>query len=557
MKNNSKISLFIHIGTHKTGSTAIQNFLNHNREILLKKGIGYFNSDDSRNAHHNLAFALNAQNHSIINQYLESIEQFSVDKEVSKIILSSEEFESIRDHKKLAPLLRFDLTILCYLRRQDYYLEAEYNQLVRQPSRRYAYSIYKFVLEQNYDLRFNYKNLYETWMKLAPLSSINFMPFPETVRSLDLFKNLIDKIGIDWNDELRLPLISESNISLSPKAIIYLAQFNKKEVSNSDHHKLIKILGENFPKDGVNRLLSTREAKNFLKRYKKSNEFIEKKFSFKFDENLTVESHIDFEEDFDRAIARKIYSQVAVNNESDNNRPYYVIAMEESSKRYNNFIKNQYVGGFKVVSGVDGSKLPISLSTLMAATFIKKALKFKSETWIKGTLGCFFSHISAIETFLQSSSEYGLIVEDDAMFMHPIDPVFDIVAESDFDLVFLNERINTNKPYSKSSDFITTLDNVDSIGTGAEAYILSRKCAVSIVEAFKKSLKFGMPTGFDGFIQSHVKSLSNYTSTSKIGLKSLEKWQDFVDCTLLIGALTEPIVTHNDNGFSYINEHSI
>ena len=34
-------TLFLHIGSHKTGTTSIQNFLAHNRDLLAARGYGY------------------------------------------------------------------------------------------------------------------------------------------------------------------------------------------------------------------------------------------------------------------------------------------------------------------------------------------------------------------------------------------------------------------------------------------------------------------------------------------------------------------------------------
>ncbi len=57
----AKQQLYLHIGTVKTGTTALQRFLYSNSEVLRKKGIIYPRNKDNHFAHHRLSWSLRAK----------------------------------------------------------------------------------------------------------------------------------------------------------------------------------------------------------------------------------------------------------------------------------------------------------------------------------------------------------------------------------------------------------------------------------------------------------------------------------------------------------------
>ena len=92
-----KIKLYIHIGQPKTGTSAIQGFLNHNQEqLILQHGILYpnFNNEDvSKGLHHNhsgffLRAKLNNDFASCINTFNQTI-KYCYSNTINKIIYQS------------------------------------------------------------------------------------------------------------------------------------------------------------------------------------------------------------------------------------------------------------------------------------------------------------------------------------------------------------------------------------------------------------------------------------------------------------------------------------
>jgi hypothetical protein len=134
-------TVFIHIGAHKTGTTAIQYFLSSNREVLKQKG--YLYPGDGI-AHHPMVgdFRTLKLPEISVNPACETNNYFREIKTagISRIILSSEEFETL-DWQQINVLKEFLLPgylvkIIFYIRRQDNKIESMYNASIKNPTLR-------------------------------------------------------------------------------------------------------------------------------------------------------------------------------------------------------------------------------------------------------------------------------------------------------------------------------------------------------------------------------------------------------------------------------------
>ena len=116
----SRKQLIIHAGIHRTGTTAIQEALTSNREVLAAKGISYpvdfarpGRADEGhlRNKHHlNLAFALQRKEIGAV-QVLEWLDKVASGS--WKVILSAEDFCRLEQLQFLEPLFdAFDTKVV-------------------------------------------------------------------------------------------------------------------------------------------------------------------------------------------------------------------------------------------------------------------------------------------------------------------------------------------------------------------------------------------------------------------------------------------------------------
>lgn len=129
--------LILHIGTHKTGSTSIQNYLKSNRAKLIGKGWGLFDSEkflsvsSPGSANSWVMFSGSRQN------FTATIDSRFYD-EISKIdgnvIASCEEIswmfnpEEINALKENLDKIFDEITLVIYFRRQDQFLVSHYQQ---------------------------------------------------------------------------------------------------------------------------------------------------------------------------------------------------------------------------------------------------------------------------------------------------------------------------------------------------------------------------------------------------------------------------------------------
>ncbi|MBN2323419.1 MAG: hypothetical protein JXQ30_06770 [Spirochaetes bacterium] len=152
-----KKTVFLHIGYYKTGTTAVQHYFHSNRQELLQCGILYPETGIFSNASHGLLsmkrlhevgqmvpqwFMLIKSGMGRIktaHRIWEDVIKEITDTTAEKILISSEEFTRYAMNSESEALIfeikrflrDFDVKVLCYLRRQDDYLESWYNQMVK------------------------------------------------------------------------------------------------------------------------------------------------------------------------------------------------------------------------------------------------------------------------------------------------------------------------------------------------------------------------------------------------------------------------------------------
>lgn len=131
-------TLILHVGTYKTGTTALQYFLYRNRDLLSE--IGLYRPDtgavdsEANWGHHDLAQRLTTKATRDLWQALVA-ECHDKAPRKAQVVVSSELFSHIRQAKGfqvIRHLVRnWDVRVVVYLRRQDQYLESLYNHHVK------------------------------------------------------------------------------------------------------------------------------------------------------------------------------------------------------------------------------------------------------------------------------------------------------------------------------------------------------------------------------------------------------------------------------------------
>lgn len=139
------------------------------------------------------------------------------------------------------------------------------------------------------------------------------------------------------------------------------------------------------------------------------------------------------------------------------------------------------------VSGVDGNTLPDYASMLLTHEASKR---------MKGTLGCFLSHVRAWEMCAQGKEPFVFIIEDDTFFIVPPPPsVASLrVPDNDFDICFVNTRtqnaafrhsnLSLTEPVPLAMILSNPVPNLHGIGT--DGYFLSREGADKLLQMVRE-----------------------------------------------------------------------
>lgn len=128
---------YIHIGTHKTGTSAIQSFCSQNADWLMSEGFFYGNTGKFE-AHHGLAVfirdfarSMNDNDRVRVVAALETLKEMANGRDVlisSEMLCENKAFTGLGVLEELFE----EITIIVYLRRQDLMLESSYNQVIKQ-----------------------------------------------------------------------------------------------------------------------------------------------------------------------------------------------------------------------------------------------------------------------------------------------------------------------------------------------------------------------------------------------------------------------------------------
>lgn len=307
------MNFFIHIGIHKTGSTALQHLLLENRLKLQEYGFFYPKIGLKDAGHHKIAWASkNKSTFSELSRLINSIKKEAIKLNCNNIILSSEEFEFIRDLNNLKAVMANDnCQIIIFLRRHDTLLESEYNQHVKMFRTKYSENIFKFNFDHDFTQRFNYKYLCNLWSHKFGQEAISVISYDLCAVEPDgIFKAFFNTINIPFNYNFLNPDTRHANVSLPNKATLYLARLNKLALTAEQHHLAISLLINEFREEPNCSLLSLGDRKKLWIRYKSTTEFVEKNYQLScFLEPSQMEypnPPLDFCIDFDKSIYTRI-----------------------------------------------------------------------------------------------------------------------------------------------------------------------------------------------------------------------------------------------------------
>jgi hypothetical protein len=334
-----KNTLYIHFGTGKTGTSAIQNFLSNNDKVLSDKGIKYIETMRWGGGHHPLAWILHYKysNVYLMDKYSSSfIEQRDryldeLREEIAKIsgksiVISSENFpflngDAIDELISLFP--KMPVKAIFYIRN------------IRDQSLSLAAEVVKFKSSSTNDERISH--VYENHLKLFYnnyLRSLNIMETKigkgniifrkygyEYFTGGNIFADILEALNICLSDEF---IISNelSNESLTCCETIYFKDLLNRLSLNTSQNELINaLLAWEKSNDGLTFYLPKDTTKKIVKIAENINKIL-------------IENYLD-----------ESYSELLNKQISVNERPDYQIIHSDLTKLID-YMDNQ-IDGFK------------------------------------------------------------------------------------------------------------------------------------------------------------------------------------------------------------------
>lgn len=209
--------IFIHIGTHKTGTSAIQDFLLLNRKALSRQGFLY--PQKSRRNY----FASNDGEIFVAPRQFKNYKKlvWLSRRKDKHVILSSETFSQINDVSAVKTALGdVDTIIICYLRRQDNFIQSYYNQEVKNAAN------FKEIMAYQPPTILDYHELLSRWAKVFGRENIMVRPYEkQQFRNQDLITDFLSILGIELSDDFKR-LKKNANPRLPIETLEYMRLLN-------------------------------------------------------------------------------------------------------------------------------------------------------------------------------------------------------------------------------------------------------------------------------------------------------------------------------------------
>lgn len=309
--DRSPVSVYLHIGLHRSGSTTIQKFLHANQNVLRERGYLYpvagrgpLKTNELMPGHHNLAWQLGSarrfsDRYGTWDDLLAEIETSGA----RNVVLSAEDLDSLTEESinRLATYLDgYSVRVIVYLRRQDLAIQSAYSGSVKRGA---VFNDFENFIDRAIETlpRLGYDSLLSPWKSAFGLSNLIVRPFETDQLQGNLCQDFLRCIGIDEASEQGFEWGVNENVSPSLKTL-EAAKLAKKvllliQASPARHHKCLKALREFAGRRGWNdeklRLVSKQSYAKIHEEYAESNAAVARGYLSRDDGILFFEDYND------------------------------------------------------------------------------------------------------------------------------------------------------------------------------------------------------------------------------------------------------------------------
>ncbi|MFK7993435.1 MAG: hypothetical protein AB8B87_04810 [Granulosicoccus sp.] len=292
--------VILHIGRHKTGTTAIQRFLFQNKSLLEENGFYYPNLGIRGFGHHDIGSLLTRSAIAAADKGPDEIVRslrLSLENELSEqdstIVISSESFQNCDPAVVMSLFDGCDVEVIVYLREQVAYLLSAYAQKVQ--ATEYSESLETFYSETSHS---TYAEFLDKWSDACD-GNIQ-------VKNYDREELLSGNVVVDFCQsflELDIATVSnlcgrsDANPSLTRDLLEFKLSINRDgKLSAEQSRFLFTGLSKLAVEDKSGRIGIAKElVRKATKRYEKSNRYVAKKYfgREKLFNDYVIEDHTD------------------------------------------------------------------------------------------------------------------------------------------------------------------------------------------------------------------------------------------------------------------------
>ena len=281
--------LALHIGSHKTATTYLQNVFSRNADLLAAHDVLYPVNGQVYEAHHRLAWSLKDEENSdhhledipVWQEVIEEIERSNC----STAVLSTEDFEWNRNIEKLASLAkRFKIQVVFYFRSPESYLESFYNQLVKDFPSREVRTIEQYVCEESLFF-LDARHILSRWEAIFGHEAITVRLFDQGKFEGGIEHDFLRCIGCKAKIRFKPAQLSVLHkTSLLPDALEFLRLTNPHLVEKSGRFQLVLKLAERSKANAAEYSttsagkLSFKARRNILARFEGRNRAVARRY---------------------------------------------------------------------------------------------------------------------------------------------------------------------------------------------------------------------------------------------------------------------------------------
>ena len=290
--------VWLHIGTHKTGTTTLQKFFFKNREVLLQRGLYYptegsYFFQEGKN-HSLLAHALRSERPEFLPDNLTftlegCVNDIQADirkSDAPEIVISSEHFsfnsskEEVERLKNVFDPIASEVHVILYLRRQDHRIESGYSQMIKRGYRVAPFESFIQWMLNAPDQSLDYEKKVKLFADVFGAKNVTVRIFEKSqIHPQGLICDFMNILGISQLTEFKQ--VQDANISPSTEVLEILRYVNSF-YPNVHSRKLFAQLFENLTLDGLDQtrysLYSEALREKTLGNYRDSNERLARNF---------------------------------------------------------------------------------------------------------------------------------------------------------------------------------------------------------------------------------------------------------------------------------------